>query len=323
MNEEVFYETAIKILTGKSSEEEKELLRQYLLYPEYKVQYNKLAETFKNHPAEVYQEFDLKRGLKKLRRKIEQTEPARTSFTNKKAWAFAASLVLFLGLGMLVKRHFFTSKPINYVSVTSKVGQRTEILLPDSSIVYLNSGTSIRYPEKFVGNYRNIELKGEAFFKVKRNIEKPFVVNSGHFKTTVLGTSFNVVNNGDNDFRVVVKTGKVKVENQVTQRQFTLVKNTQVVFNAATGKLEKSYTNAEHITDWHKNLLRFDAITAKEAFAKIEKWYNVKIHCKSDSILNRKIRAAYRNESIDKVLKSLEFMIGLKYEIKNDSVTIK
>jgi len=322
MNDEVFYEIAIKNLTDKSSQEEKEQLKQYLLHPEYKVQYNKLAETFKNNPAEVYQEFDLKRGLKKLRRKIKQTEQAH-SYVSKKTWAIAASLVFFLGLGMLFKSNFFTTKPVNYVLVTSKVGQRTEVLLPDSSMVYLNSGASIRYPEKFIGSYRNIELKGEAFFKVKRNIEKPFMVNSGHFKTTVLGTSFSVVNNGDNDFRVAVKTGKVKVENRATQRQFILIKNTQVAFNAATGRLEKSYVNAEHVTDWHKNLLRFDAITAKEAFRAIEKWYNVKVYCESDSILNRKIRAAYSNEPVGKVLKSLEFMIGLKYEIKNDSIIIR
>ncbi len=69
--------------------------------------------------------------------------------------------------------------------------------------------------------------------------------------------------------------------------------------------------------------MRFDAITANEAFSKIEKWYNVKVRCESDSILNRKIRAAYSNEPLEKVFKSLEFMIGITYKIENDTVLIK
>ncbi|XCF06888.1 FecR family protein [Tamlana crocina] len=322
MNDEVFYEIAIKNLTNESSEEERAQLKRYLLLPEYQAKYDELADVLKNHPAEAFQEFNLNRGLKKLRYKIKQAE-SDNFFSNRKIMAIAASLVVLLGLGILFNNDFFVPKPVNYVSVTSMAGQRTEILLPDSSIVYLNSGATIRYPEKFLSNQRDVELKGEAFFKVKRNVDKPFTVISGNFKTTVLGTSFSVSNNDENDFQVVVKTGKVKVENNITKKQFILIKNTQVAFNAEDGELEKSTVNSEYVTDWHKNLLRFDAITAKEAFSKIEKWYNVKIYCEADSILNRKIRAAYSDEPLEKVFKSLEFMIGLKYEIENDTIIIK
>ncbi|KJD31613.1 hypothetical protein PK35_14525 [Tamlana nanhaiensis] len=322
MTDEVFYEIALKELANEASSADKALLNQYLLQPEYQTKYNELAEVFKEHPTEVYEEFNLKRGLTKLRHKIKESEKTNV-FKNQKVLAIAASLVVLLGLGMLFKSNFFAEVPVQYVSVTSMAGQRTEVLLPDSSLVYLNSGATIRYPEKFVNNHRPIELKGEAFFKVKRNEEKPFTVSSGNFKTTVLGTSFNVAHYAENDFQVAVKTGKVKVENTTSKKQFILVKNTQVAFNTEVGGLVKSNINADYVTDWHKNLLRFDAITAQEAFAKIEKWYNVKIQCTSDSILNKKIRAAYNNEPVDKVFKSLEFMIGLEYKIENDTILIK
>ncbi len=202
MNDEIFYEIAIKSLTNESSEKEEIQLKQYLLHPEYQTKYNALSDVFKNHPAEVFQEFNLNRGIKRLRHKIKQAK-SESFFLNTKIMGIAASLLVLLGLGMLFKSNVFTTKPINYVSVVSMAGQRTKILLPDSSIVHLNSGATIRYPEKFVGNRRDVELKGEAFFKIKRNVDKPFTVNSGNFKTTVLGTSFSVANNAHNDFQVV------------------------------------------------------------------------------------------------------------------------
>ncbi|MBD0824935.1 FecR family protein [Aestuariibaculum marinum] len=321
MNDEVFYEIALKYLAHRASAEETELLKKYLLNVEYLEKYNTLSEAFRNESTNV-NEFSLERGLKKLRYKIEQSEKRRV-LKFRKRFAVAASIVVFLGLGVLLNSIFFNPRAINYISVSSPIGERIEVLLPDSSLVFLNSGATLSYPESFQSNQRNVKLAGEAFFKVKRNVKKPFQVQSGNFTTTVLGTSFSVVNKAENDFQVTVRTGKVRVENRVTKKQFILEKNNQVVFNNLQEDLVKRHVNASKVTDWHKNILRFDAITAKEAFSKIEQWYNVKVLCKSDTVLNRKIRAAYKNEPVDKVLKSLEFMIGIEYTIQNDSILIK
>jgi len=322
MNDEVFYDIALKYYANTASEEETKLFQQYLLKSDYKEKYGILLETLQDESIDVNDEFSLERGLKKLRYKIEQSEK-KHFFKYKKHLAIAASIVAFFGLGLLLNSIFFSDKTINYITVTSPLGQRVKVLLPDSSLVYLNSGAELHYPEQFASNKRYVHLDGEAFFKVKRNEKKPFTVQSGNFKTTVLGTSFNVINKGENNFQVTVRTGKVKVENTITKKQFILEKNTQVVFNEFERELIKDFVNAQMVTDWHKNILRFDAITAKEAFNKIEQWYHVKVHCESEPILNRKIRAAYINEPIDKVLKSLEFMIDIQYTIKNDSILIK
>ncbi|WP_147676706.1 FecR family protein [Algibacter pacificus] len=323
MNDDIFYEIAFKNLANETSVEDKELLERYLQHSEYKNKYNELVEILSHETSsKIFNEFNLKHGLKTLRRKINQEEKRKFSI-NKKAFAIAASLLLFLGIGTLLNNANFSNPSVNYVLVTSLEGQRTQIILPDSSIVFLNTGSEIRYPEKFNNKQRSVFLKGEAFFKVKRDVYKPFVVNSGNFKTTVLGTSFNVNSTAQTNFSVVVKTGKVKVENTNTKKEFILIKNTQVVFNKELNALEKSAVNAAYVTDWHNNILRFDAITLKEAFSKIEAWYHVKVQCESEAILNKKIRAVYNNEPIDKVFKSLEFMVGLKYKIENNKVIIK
>ncbi|TXE06101.1 DUF4974 domain-containing protein [Seonamhaeicola algicola] len=323
MNDAVFYELALKEIANEASVKDLELLGQYLENPEYKYKYDELVETLSHDASSsVYKEFDLKRGLEKLRYKIHQEEK-RKLFISKKAMAIAASLVLFLSVGLLLNNVSGSKTSVNYVLATSLQGQRTKVVLPDSSTVYLNAGTTLRYPEKFTNNSRTVFLKGEAFFKVKRNEHKPFVVNSGNFKTTVLGTSFNVNNTSQANFSVAVKTGKVKVENSSTKNQFILIKNTQVAFNKELNVLEKSNVNANYICSWHENILRFDAITVKEAFSKIEAWYNVKIQCESEALLSKKIKAVYNNEPIDKVLKNLEFMLGIQYNLENNTIIIK
>lgn len=321
MKDEVFYEIALRYLANTATEEEKQLLQQYLLTTEYSEKYSILLETFQSESININDEFSLERGLKMLRYKIQQSEK-RKVFKLRKSLAIAATIVTFLGLGILLKSTFFNAKTINYVSVTSPAGERINIVLPDSSVIFLNSGATIKYPEQFEANERNVQLTGEAFFQVKRNVNKPFIVHSGNFTTTVLGTSFNVVNN-NRKFQVTVRSGKVKVENTVSKKQFILEKNTQVVFNSVKDDLIKESVDAKIYTDWHKNILRFDAITAKEAFKRIEQWYNVKVCCESEAILNRRIRASYEDEPIDKVLKSMEFMIGIQYTIEKDSILIK
>lgn len=321
MKDEVFYEIALRYLNNTASEEEKYLLEHYLLNDEYSKKYNILLDTFQGKSINLEDEFSLERGLKMLRYKIEQSEK-RKLIKFSKSWAVAATIVTLLGLGILLKSTIFNPQEIQYISVTSRTGERINIVLPDSSLVFLNSGATLKYPKQFVDDKRNVELKGEGFFQVKRNPNKPFIVQSGNFKTTVLGTSFNVINKKQ-EFQVTVKSGKVRVENTITKKHFILEKNTQVVFNSVEGDLVEEAVDAAVYTDWHKNILRFDAITAKEAFNRIEQWYNVKVDCKSERILNRKIRASYKNEPIESVLKSMEFMIGIQYTIKNDSILIK
>lgn len=321
MNDEAFYELSLKYFENTASAQEKEILQEYLLKEDYKQKYEVLQDTFQNNLVRG-NEFNVKRGLKKLRHKIAHSE-RRHKINYKKGIAIAATIVTLLGVGFYISSVFTTPQTINYVTVTSPLGKRINVVLPDSSTVYLNSGASVNYPEQFTVQQRLVQLTGEAFFNVKRNVNKPFVVQSGAFTTTVLGTSFNVDNTDENHFQVAVKTGKVKVENNTTKKQVILEKNTQAVYNQLKGHLVKTPVDAKAVTDWHKNILRFNAITAKEAFNKIEQWYNVKVLCESQTILNRKLYASYNNEPIDKVLKSLQFMIGIQYTIEDNTVLIK
>ncbi|KJD36969.1 hypothetical protein PW52_00475 [Tamlana sedimentorum] len=323
MNDDTFYEIALKNLANAASAKDKALLERYLQDASYVAKYKALqAVQVYNTSSAAYNEFNLKRGLEKLRQKIKEDEK-RKFLINKKALAIAASFAILLSVGLWFNKLYISKTAVNYIIASSLKGQRTQITLPDSSTVFLNAGAQLRYPEKFTTNQREVFLTGEAFFKVKRNESKPFMVNSGNFKTTVLGTSFNVNNTNPTSFSVVVKTGKVKVENTKTNNQFILVKNTQVVFNKALNTLEKSSINADYATNWHKNILHFNAITLQEAFGKIETWYNVNIQCNSKTLLNKKIRAVYNDKPLEEVLKSLEFMVGLQYTIENNTVTIK
>src|SRR5690606_2771304 len=101
---------------------------------------------------------------------------------------------------------------INWMFKETSFGQRNTVKLPDGTLVKLNSGSRIHYPEVFQDSLRLVEFEGEAFFEVAKDVTKPFVIRSGNINTMVLGTSFNLKSaTVAESFELAVVTGSVKV----------------------------------------------------------------------------------------------------------------
>lgn len=328
MDNHIFYELAAKVLTGEASETENRRLQKYLEHPEYRKTYQWLQQEWQKEFRQHSDEFSLDRGLYLLRKKIktsEQTIRKAPRLHHITLLRIAAAVILFLGISYAIY-HTGQNKnipPSEYLAISSTAGERKQITLPDGSIAYLNAQATLRYPETFDRDKRRVELHGKAFFEVRRNPEQPFVVYSGDFETTVLGTTFEVCYKDTTHINVTVATGKVRVAHRTTGERVILTRNDHAAFDAAKQKFTTSEVHAEHLTDWHRNILHFDEITVKQAFALIEKWYGIKINCTSEAILTQKIRASYHNESLENVLQSLQFMTGFEYRQNNDTITIK
>ena len=214
-------------------------------------------------------------------------------------------------------------KQLVMIQITTKAGERKTVILPDSSTVVLNSQSLLSYPEKFMGKERNVSLKGEAFFKVKKNPRKPFNVHSSEITTTVLGTSFNILE-AEGDVTVTVATGKVKVMDTNKKDGVVLFPDEQVLFNTKTSEFILKKTDANYYSGWSKGYIFFNNMKLEKAFTQLEKWYNVSIECNSPEISNRTIQSKYQNESLEFILKDMEFIFDLKYEYINDtSIVIK
>lgn len=207
--------------------------------------------------------------------------------------------------------------------------QKSKIILPDQSVVYLNSGSTLTYPEKFKGNAREVILEGEAFFEVTHHPKMPFTVNSGELSTTVLGTSFNIkAYPGDQDIQVAVATGKVSVSRkkneQSAKEALALVPGEIASYNIPKGTLAKATGNVlDHIASWKDGTIVLDDKSFAEVGKILEKWYGMKIIFENPKIEKCLVRGKFHdNPSLQQVLEALQFVHNIQYEFKTDTVLI-
>src|SRR5690606_1051861 len=234
----------------------------------------------------------------------------------KRPLRLAAGLLILVSVSVFVYRlrvHQAPKPPAAVVTVTAKRGERKTAKLPDGSTTTPTAGATISYPANFPEDSREIRLTGEAFFEVTTDTRKPFLVRSGEFETTVLGTSF-AINQTDQRFFVTVETGRVRVNKVGKPEKIILEKGQQGTFHHANNRFRKSEVATERYIAWKDNILRFDEITIGEALKKIENWYDVTIQCDSTALLNRKLKGTYRNESLQHVMDDLAFMTGITYQ---------
>jgi transmembrane sensor len=212
---------------------------------------------------------------------------------------------------------------VAYHTKESPLGSKAVLTFPDGSVAYLNAGTKITYPSVFTGNTREISLTGEAFFEIKRNEEKPFIIKSNDVYTKVLGTSFNLSSYENEPFELTLATGKVEVSAYMDQRKDSIIiyPNEQVLYDKNIGVLsaKKVAINA-HIA-WKEGtlVLKGDLPTVAK---KIERWYNKKIVIEK-GLEKCKIDAVYQNEHLNNVLKGLGFILDLECKITGDTIYLK
>lgn len=246
---------------------------------------------------------------------------------------YAASLFLLAALAMSVfyfqdfgkkQLHDGIAEEPDYIIRENKAGQKTKILLPDGSVAYLNSCSSIRYLSGFVGDERRIFLEGEGFFEVAKDKSKPFIVESRSVETIALGTAFNV--------KAFEKEGEIRVslvEGEVIVNQLANPDNSQIL---KPGKelllspdsntfLEQDF-DLEEVIGWKEGKLVFTQANLQEIKLRLERWYGVQIDVSGKMPSNWKVTTVYENQSLRNVLIDLQYSRKFAYEIKHSNVTI-
>ncbi len=160
-------------------------------------------------------------------------------------------------------------------------GQRARIVLPDGSVAWVNSGSTLRYPSVFVGE-RQIELIGEASFDVVKNTEKPFKVAVSGNIVKVLGTHFNVCGYARKPLTVALLRGKVRVYSAAEPAKGVILSPNQEVTVSDGRYVVRSLE--ENPTLWHQGILSFRNASMKELAEKLEAYYNVRITIANPSV---------------------------------------
>lgn len=240
--------------------------------------------------------------------------------TSLRIAAVIIPLILFLG-----GYTYYTSKTNNWAQISVAYGEEKHLFLPDSSELWINSGTTIKYPKKFEGNQRNVYLNGEAYFSVTRNPKKPFVVHTKRINVKVLGTKFNVkAYAGDENTVTTLTSGKVEVNTQANQVA-TLKPNEQLIINNKTSHKSIKRVSIEETTAWLSGQMIFTNTSLNEIFQTLERKFDVTIKIdKLATLRDKRCTVKFlKNDSIEDILDILQEVIkGFSYKIENDKVFI-
>lgn len=288
----------------------------------------KASQTLQEEPAS----YEL---LGRIREKMDGLDGDRkwdnTKISNK-WYGIAAAIAVLVATGIT---YFGKTSPNAPTLITQRMasGQKGNLTLPDGTKVNLNSDSKLVFPESFAGDTREVVLEGEAFFEVKRNEEKPFLVRTGNLTTKVLGTSFNIKAYGDDkQIAVSVATGKVEVTEQRNASadngveavaKILLTPNEQVVYNEEDRSLTKKEVTAGSIAAWKDGVLFFERTPFGEVVQTLERWYGVNIELENPDLDNCLIRGKHEKQNLSTVLQALQFSMDITYEInEKGSITI-
>lgn len=238
--------------------------------------------------------------------------------------AAASVAIAILGFAFFQNKQVATVREnevrLNWKEKEVPYGRKMTTRLPDKSVVTLNAGSRIAFPEVFADSIREIRLSGEAFFQVERDPDRPFVVkiNGNHVK--VLGTSFNVrAYPEEHQVEVAVASGLVA---------YSTISGNQVILEADEMAIHDSqglitgHVNKMEAFGWKDKILYFNKSSFNQVKAELQKWYGIEIISDGDFSVHGTFSEQFNNPSLKEVLNGLSFLYRFKYEIDGDQVTL-
>ena len=233
--------------------------------------------------------------------------------------AVAAMLVCIAGIWRLATHSTVVS---SMMSVYAPVGQRTEIVLPDSTKVWLNSGSRLTFANRFEGETRNVTLDGEGYFEVKKDISRPFIVETNKLGIRVLGTEFNVIAyEKENTWETSLITGAIELFENANRSIARIEPNTTVML--IDNKIVKRPIENKEYFLWTKGLICFNNKTIKEILRKLSLYYDYNITIRDSKCLDRQYTGKFwAHDGIEHVLKVLQLDSKFKFTIIEETKNV-
>jgi hypothetical protein len=287
MNQYDFQQTLNKYLSGQYSPEEEAFIMEYL----------------KANPPEESPVFDDEKEIigKRIKKRLFRSAFGKSLLLKSLPWlASAASVLLTAGIWYFTVKRNQSETPTpgeingqqDLVEVRNTSGKPHPFRLEDGSVVTLKKNSSLSFPPHFSDKNRTVYLHGEAFFQIKRNTAKPFIVSTGNLVTKVLGTSFNVKSyDKSGSVEVQVKTGRVSVyegadTKSINKNGVILTPNQRIVFDRKTRKMQLSIVENPSLVipvAETEHGFTFSEIPVKSVFSTLEKSYGIDIVLENDT----------------------------------------
>lgn len=238
--------------------------------------------------------------------------------------SIAALLALLTGSALAILfQSFINSYQEHFITTIAPIGQKAQLLLPDSTVVWLNSGSCLTYSTRYNIHDRIVRLNGEAFFEVEKRSGTAFVVETGDANIRVHGTKFNVGAYKEEDIiSVALLQGSVSILASDNKQVFaTLIPNQLAVVTRRDHTCRVQSCDAEMESLWRLNRLKFENQPIDDVWKKLSRWYGVDI-----TVKNAKNGQTYwftvKTETLTELLERVNKLTPIEYIINGEEVTI-
>ena len=325
-------------LSGQANDKELEKVSEWVNASDLnKNQFSKIKKYWETSKMDVTSD-RTSIALAKLNERIFQDRPEATNEPNiiatpaarkfpQRFIQYAAAAMVLIAVGL----YYFTfnvpevvQQQVALVQKANTEGVKSQVQLPDGTHVWLNAASSISYSENFSDTARLIDLKGEAYFEVVKDVKRPFRVTTGRYVTTALGTSFNINSFDSNNIKVSLLTGKVDVKDKQSTKSVLLLPGDQAYIDQS--QLVATTFNEFGVVAWKNGTISFDNTNFDEMIDVLERWYDVKfvVQNLSDDEKNQLLATGkFKKQTLKNVLDVLSHSMKFQYSIDKKTITIK
>ncbi len=298
-------------LSGKSSSAEQKELLEWLRDDNHTSDFQLVKEEWKDEVTKQEHAPEYQQSWISVQNSIHgkiQAELFRAKRTLT-IFRYAAILALLISVPAIIymMQSKSTDQQLIYTTVAADFGQISKVVLPDSTVVWVNSGSKLTYNNQFSASNRDIQLTGEAYFKVAKNKDLPLVVASGDLRIKVLGTEFCVsAYSEEKDIQVVLEKGKVELSTASQANLKQEMKPGELVsFSKAKKEMVLSNVNTGLFTSWKDGLINIYNLPLSDLVLRLEKRYNQKFLV-DEKIKNLPYTFTIKNEDLSSILSLME-----------------
>ena len=223
-------------------------------------------------------------------------------------------------------KNIISKETLTYNKLTVSYGKKLQLVLSDGSKIFLNSGSKLRYPTKFIkGIPRDVFLDGEAYFNVKKDVVHPFTVITDEMNTRVFGTKFNVSSykNENNTSTVLVEgsVGVYKASTEYSDKNHTsIIPGQRVIFK--TNVVIVDYVNIQKHIAWTKGQLYFVDDHFDLILKELERYFNVTINNTYTVLNTESLTGTFETETLEQILIAFKAYKNFEYTIEENTITI-
>jgi transmembrane sensor len=313
------FDLLTRFLAGEATQEEKRLVRDWKeSSSDNRKQLDELRQVWDlmdktSMPSDINIDDEWNYQLKKIKPK----ENGK-SIQLRRLISIAAAVLI--GIGIV----FYSINLASVKTIKTQIAQTRELVLPDGSKVTLNAGSKLTYKKDFGKNSRIISLKGEGFFEVAKNKEKPFVINAGDAEIKVLGTSFNVKAYSDMEkIEITVKEGTVSVSNKkALTRKIIVSAGDRANYNKKLNTVEKQINPDRNYISWKTRQIIFENDSLTTIIKTLEDVYHKDFELSGPKLGKCTITTTFENKELSTVLRILESTLDIKFNREGEKIVI-